>query len=319
MALSKTKNNSNQDAFKVTAVSDMGNYWECILDLDSNNHELLGFSDNRVGSLKGLGVKERDIEGLAILQKPDGSLTYFVSHELDGKKGEVGPNQISVYKDSFEDKNNRTAYKLQDIQNCKYNKGIEAIGLHPTLGAILIHESDDGAGNNLHALHQWKDMDFGTPDAPKTATASSFYKSTEGYEVSDVTFLSDGTMLVLERLCQPRWHGMAEDYQVIVRAVPSTILTDALSNPSSNTPVEGKQMIYIDKVAPGGVLLPLGDNFECISAIEWPADSTGNKEISIFLLTDDNRAPFQRTIMLQFKTESATLKDAMDKAFPAQP
>lgn len=306
------------DEFKLTAVSDMGNYWECVLNLDATqDNQLVGFTDNNVGSMKGLGAKERDVEGLAILKQADGSLKYFLSHELDGKTGEVGPNQISVYKDSLEDANNRTTYKLDEIQSCKYNKGIEAIGLHPQLGTIVIHEAADAGIEDLHPLHQWKDMDFGTSDSVKSATASCLYKSTEGYEVSDVTFLSDGTMLVLERLCEPRWHGSAEDYQVIVRAVPNKNLTAALApNQASTVTIEGKQIIYIDKVAPNEVLLPVGDNFECISAIEFPADANGNKEISIFLLTDDNRAPFQRTIMLQFKTDSQTLNDAMAQAFP---
>jgi hypothetical protein len=142
---------------------------------------------------------------------------------------------------------------------------------------MIIEESDFNNQKDLHKIFLWSIEDF---DQNKDLKVK-FYQSSENFEVSAAGFLPDGSLLVLERKCDPKI--FYENYEIKLKFVSKNILDD-------HTYIKGVEW------------LSLADNFESIAV-----KALENNNLGIFLLTDDNRACFQRTLLLQFELSEDSL------------
>jgi hypothetical protein len=102
------------------------------------------------------------------------------------------------------------------------------------------------------------------------------YRLTDGYEVTDLAFLPDGDMLVLERWYRP-WRGVGAR----LRRVPARSLMPGAV-------LEGKLLLDLD-------LAHEIDNMEGL-AIHREAGRT-----IVTMISDDNYSSLQRTILLEFE------------------
>ena len=92
---------------------------------------------------------------------------------------------------------------------------------------------------------------------------------------------------MLERFYQKKIGGFAEDYEISVKHVKKHDI-------ENNEQITGKEILHIDNTSSTGKY-GYADNFESIAV------RTTDNSTSMYLLTDDNRAPFQRSILLEFE------------------
>jgi hypothetical protein len=179
------------------------------------------------------------------------------------------------------------------IKTLPKNQGIEAFGVTANNEILAISEGfiDDNFGQNLHHCFLL------TMNNELTHTSSFkhlYYSSSPGYDVSGLTFLSNGSALVLERKYQAKYKAIAEDYWIKVKYVPKNII----NNLRNSDVIEGIEIISIDNVS-SNYKYPLADNFEAIAAKEF------DDNIAVLMLSDDNRAAFGRTLLLQFDLDKS--------------
>lgn len=116
---------------------------------------------------------------------------------------------------------------------------------------------------------------LGDPAAPETASISVGYKVPEGYHVTDAALLPDGRLLILNRRFTV-WEGVSA--KLIIADVPGN---------DPNAVIGGKEIA--DFRPPVTV-----DNMEALSV------TREGKRTIIWIASDDNFNPLQRTLLLKF-------------------
>ncbi len=160
---------------------------------------------------------------------------------------------------------------LMDPRKLKGNGSLESLAMAPAsspLGAVpvtIAERSFDAAGNLFAAIL----------DGPLKGRFS--VKVTDGYAVSDCTFLDNGDLVLLERR-----FGITVGIGLRILRVPAAELRPGA-------------------IVEGHVLMEAGpesqiDNMEGIDAVTMPDGST-----HLILVSDDNHSLLQRSLMLEFK------------------
>lgn len=160
---------------------------------------------------------------------------------------------------------------LMDRKKLKGNGSLESLAAAPAsspLGAVpvtIAERSFDAAGNLLAAIL----------DGPLKGPFS--VRVTDGYAVSDITFLDNGDLILLERR-----FGITVGIGLRIVRVPASELKPGA-------------------VVEGALLMEAGlesqiDNMEGIDAVTMPDGST-----RLILVSDDNHSLLQRSLMLEFR------------------
>ncbi len=160
-----------------------------------------------------------------------------------------------------------------DVKRLPSNRGLEAIGIAPAgspiAGAVVAISERSGAVD---------DPTLGIiVGGPRPGLFR--YRLQDGYDVTDLAFLPDGDMLVLERWYRP-WRGVG----MRLRRVESrTLVPDAL--------VDGKLLIDVD----------LGHEIDNMEGLAVHID---NGRTILTMISDDNFSVLQRTMLLEFELET---------------
>lgn len=179
------------------------------------------------------------------------------------------------------------------------NNGIEAFDIKSDGEFIAIAEYDkeDQDGKNSSAFHAawaWRTED--KYSKLHSAPIQFTYLSDPGFGVSSLTFLSNGGMLIVERSFTSLSVLYAGRFEVKIKYVPSGIIDSIVDGQA----IKGITLVDILNDGKSGGL-GYADNFEAIAAKE------NGDEVSLYCMTDDNRFPLQRTIMLEFSLKLSML------------
>lgn len=157
-----------------------------------------------------------------------------------------------------------------ELENAPRNGGVEGVTVLPE-GRILI--VTERMYNTDGTVKGWL-IDNGRFDALS-------YENSDGFEVTDLAALASGDVLALERR-----RGLLEGWSVRIRRI-------ARSDLRAGARLTGEEIVRLDS--------PLAvDNFEGLAVREDPTAGT-----FLYLISDDNYFPFQRTLLLQFKWEKS--------------
>lgn len=198
------------------------------------------------------------------------------------------------------------AIKIPDWNGeLSYNKGIEAFDINSEGKFLAIAEyAQDKKNSSVHKAYYWtfiksyyyaRLLDNSIDDCQKEFT----YLSNEGYGISGLKFLKNGDLIVLERHYNKIFGGFAENYEIDIKYIKKQEIENAIEK---NTEVKGKSIIHIDNDSISGKY-GYADNFESIAVKEE------NDLTLIYILSDDNRAPFERSILLEFEINDYLLSD----------
>lgn len=253
-------------------ISDRGAYLKNKV-IDSNGN-IIAFENSIIGNVKTLNNKsnKKDFEELSIF-KNDCFITNESTLEILLYKHcdlETVPSNVAIpdwKKDLF------------------YNKGIEAFDISNEGKFLAIAEYN--RYDHLDSHHKIYYWDTENEYMSIGSLKESIYITTSGYGISGLAFLQNGDVIVLERFYQKKIGGFAEDYEISVKHVKKHDI-------ENNEQITGKEILHIDNTSSIGKY-GYADNFESIAV------KTTDNSTSMYLLTDDNRAPFQRSILLEFE------------------
>ena len=281
-------------------ISDRGAYLKS--SIVTEDGYLQNFVNTTIGTIvveKSIGTK-KDFEELAVYNGScyisDESLhRIFLYQDCDFEK--VPVRVITAFNPNF-----NFHYLSKELS---YNKGIEAFDINSEGKFLAISEyGQDKKNSSVHQAYYWrisceshyKDTSFcQTIDFDKGFT----YLSNEGYGVSGLKFLKNGDLLVLERHYNKIFGGFAENYEIDIKYIKKQEIENAIEK---NTEIKGKSIIHIDNDSISGKY-GYADNFESIAVKEE------NDLTLIYILSDDNRAPFERSILLEFEINDYLLSD----------
>lgn len=155
-----------------------------------------------------------------------------------------------------------------ELAGAPNNGGIEGVAVLPD-GRILIiteeYENPDGS------VKGWF-LEQGRFDAVS-------YVPSQGFRLTDIAALANGDILVLERR-----YGLLSSWAARIKRIPKESLR-------AGARLSGQELARLD--APLVV-----DNFEGIAVREDP-----NAGTLVYIISDDNYSPLQRTLLLQFRLE----------------
>jgi hypothetical protein len=257
----------SRDGHGLRSVSDEGSWLVASLRYD-NRGGLIGIGPGTVGSLRGehgrlLGKKiETDAEGLAPL--PDGG--WLVSFERDHRVLHYPPGEESVGQGLAGRPRRLTT--PPEFRRQPVNGGVEAMTVLPDRRTVLLSEDASERGGTVVG---W------IVDA--TATWHKFhYQTRDGnHRPTSVALLPDGDLVLLER---------AFDH---VRGVRVAVKRVKVADLKSDAIVRGEELAWLRH--------PLSvDNLEGIAA-----GRGARGETLLWLLSDNNFNPLQRTILLHFE------------------
>lgn len=156
-----------------------------------------------------------------------------------------------------------------DLEEAPFNGGIESMTVLADGRLLVITERYENPDGSLKGWLVGQDR-----------FSSISYLASEGYQPTDLANLPDGDILVLERR-----------YNVITGAA-MRIQRVSKGDLQPGARLKGKEIIRIER--------PLVvDNFEGMAVREHPQLGT-----LVYLISDDNYNPFQRTLLLQFRLEN---------------
>lgn len=153
-----------------------------------------------------------------------------------------------------------------ELAQAPSNGGLEGVTLLPDGRLLIITEEYENADGSLKA---WL-MDEGQ-------IASLSYLPSDGFRPTDLAALASGDVLLLERR-----HSWISGWAARIQRLSGASLRDGAT-------LKGEEIARLES--------PLTvDNFEGIAVREDPAAGT-----LLYLISDDNYSPFQRTLLLQFR------------------
>ena len=255
------------DGSALLAVSDIGSW--VALRLNYRDGDLVGAQDGEIAPM-------RDLQGRSMYgKKADAeSLAPF---SAQGLKGEVavgfeGNHRLWRYpfgRAGFA--SIPTAVSMPDgLRQAAPNQGLEAIARLPNGKLLTVTEATlDPAGNMIGWIL----------DAKSSAPLS--LKRREDYTLSDMSALPDGDVLTLERRFNP-----LTGIFMRLRRIPA----------ASMKPAAVLDGTILAELGPGYSL----DNMEGLAVRKGEAG-----EILLYIVSDDNFSPFERTILLMFELKGS--------------
>jgi hypothetical protein len=260
---------------------------------DDRFRELSGLAIDAAGRTLLAVTDEGDRVRIPLFHGPDGRITGFGyatlgplpgddGRPLDGRDGGAegltpygtgfavsfeDPNRVALYPDGL-DAPSRILAGPAALGRMPTNQGLEGIAGLPDGSLVGLVEGERGPGEHAGVLV-----------APDGSLARFVYRTEEDFKPTDIALLPDGSLLVLERRFQASNPlGIAAR---LIRLAREAIAPGAV--------VEGREEAFF--------ALPLSiDNFEGLAAREGPGGAT-----LLYIVSDDNFNPLQRTILLQFR------------------
>ncbi|HYD63920.1 esterase-like activity of phytase family protein [Azospirillum sp.] len=254
---------------RFTAVSDNGKLVRGRLLYDEAGR-LAGAADLSVRTLPGTRFvtgrpRRSDSEDLARL--PDGG--WLVSFERDHRIERYGGGGDGPSGSPTE------LPPPPGLEDAPFNGGIEALAALPDGRVLALEEGDD---NGRPERRGWiGQMPLSLPRAWQPVT----YRAAPGFRPTGAAALPSGDVLVLERRVSllGGWGGR-------ITRVPAASLRPGAT--LAGTTLVGEEMARLESPLPA-------DNYEGISAVTGPRGET-----LVFVVSDDNTNPLQRTLLLMF-------------------
>ena len=276
-------------------ISDRGAYVKAQPILEGE--VITGFKDSVIGNFKDengkfLPYNLRDIEEVTFYNGD-----CIVSHEG------LNIENFSIYKGcDFENGYKKQSFVYPDnIKTLPKNEGIEAFGISKQGMALAVSEygrNKQDEKNGMHEAYLWSvNSDYNTLNNLKEFN----YQSSPGYGVSGMTFLSNGGLLVLERMFERNFAKTAEKYWIKLKYVSAS----KLGGVESGETVSGIELLEINPVLSeeDAARYSWADNFEAVTVLEGQIP---DKTI-VLMATDSNRAAFQKDFLLQVNIDNDVL------------
>ena len=251
----------SSDGRRLLAITDKGNWLEA--ELVYEGERLTGLADARISPLLGLdgrpvqGRGNVDAEALSLDSPGDLTGPAYVSFE--------GNHHIYLYPGGMQAKPIPVAAP-KELRLAPQNKGIEALTRRTDGALIALTEAWlDDAGNPVGWLIN------------RDKFAKLYLRRERDFSPTDLAFLPDGDLLVLERR-----YTVAGGPGVQIRRIKAdTLIPDAV--------LDGE--VLINLAARYGI-----DNFEGLAA-----RTNARGETVIYLISDDNFSPLQNNLLLMFR------------------
>lgn len=255
------------DGKHLLAISDRGALLRA--DLAYSQGKLSGFSDGQLCPLKNgwgevLRGKKGDAEALVVLADGSLAISFERNHRIDRY-----PPATAQRADCSKIEAARALYRIPSWSSLPANGGFEALVALDDATTLAISEEGDTSDGRL----------IGWLLRQQGSTSIYYQPSGKGYKPTDLTRLPDGNVLLLERRF--------------------TIL----SGVSSRLCLIDKESIKVDVTMTCNLIAEISsplaaENYEGLSS---RLDERGNTVI--YMISDDNFNPFQRTILMMFKLE----------------
>lgn len=155
-----------------------------------------------------------------------------------------------------------------ELAGAPNNGGIEGIAVLPDGRILMITEEYENPDGSVKGWF----LEQGRFD-------SVSYVPSQGFRLTDIAALANGDILVLERR-----YGLLSSWAARIKRVPKESLR-------AGARLSGQELARLD---PPLVV----DNFEGIAVREDP-----NAGTLVYIISDDNYSPLQRTLLLQFRLE----------------
>lgn len=257
------------DGKHLLAITDRGALLRA--DLAYSQGKLSGFSDGQLCPLKNgwgevLRGKKGDAEALVILADGSLAVSFERNHRIDRY-----PPATAQRADCSKIEAARALYRIPSWNSLPANGGFEALVALDETTTLAISEGGDTSDGRL----------IGWLLRQQGSTSIYYQPSGNGYKPTDLTRLPDGNILLLERRF--------------------TIL----SGVSSRLCLIDKESIKVDVTMTCNLIAEISsplaaENYEGLSS---RLDERGNTVI--YMISDDNFNPFQRTILMMFKLEES--------------
>ena len=249
------------------AISDAGTWLRANLDHDGRT--LKGLSEATIGPILGKDGKplaedrERDAEGMALLDGDPAKGTAYVSFERDHRI-----ERYPITRDSFGPPD-RALPLPAEAKRMDANRGIEAlapirVGRLKGTTVVFSERLLDKNGN----LRGW--LIGGPTPGPITL------KSIGGFDITDAAALPDGGIVLLERRFR-----YSEGVQMRIRRI-------------------GAKDLRPGALIEGDILLEANDSYNIDNMEGIAAHRSAAGETILTLMSDDNFSPLQRTLLMQF-------------------
>ncbi len=265
---------ASEDGKRLWAISDQGAWLTASLRYDSRGH-LSGIGDGRLGALRGEDGKplraKRDDDAESLARLPDGS--WLVGFEQR--------HRILRYPSGEEPAGGGLAGVPMPVtpppglERAPSNGGLEA--MVPTADGKLVligEELSDAPGTVVGWTGRWTDA------GARDWATFRYVPATGGFRPTAIATLPGGGFVVLERA-----YGLLQGVRIrVVRLRADQVVAGAT--------VVGEELARL--ASPNAV-----DNFEAV------ATGRGARgETLLWLLSDDNFSPLQRTLLLMFELSS---------------
>lgn len=255
------------DGNRLLAITDIGSWVR--IGLDYRDGDLVGAHDAEIGPMRDLAG--RPMQG----KEADAeSLAPLSGHGIEGDLavGFEGNSRIWAYpfgRAGF-DAVPSVFPTPQAVRHVRFNEGLEGMAQLPDGRLLAVTEATlDSAGNMIG----WS---LGTKGSEPLS-----YKRRGNYSLSDLTALPDGDILALERRYSPLVGVFMRLRRIPAADIkPRAVLQGAL----------------LAELGPGYSI----DNMEGVSARRGPEGET-----LIYVISDDNFNPFERTVLLMFELKGS--------------
>lgn len=257
----------SEDGGRLLAISDQGALLRA--DLTYSDGELSGLMDSQLCPLKNrwgdvLRGKEGDAEALLILADGSLAVSFERQHRIDRY-----PPSTALRTDCSNIEAARSLYRIPSWNSLPPNGGFEAVAAIDDTTILAVSERGDTEDGRL----------IGWLLRPQGSTSIYYQPSGSGYRPTDLTRLPDGNLLLLERRF--------------------TILAGV----SSRLCLIEKESVKVDVTMTCNLIAEISsplaaENYEGLSA---RLDKNGNTVI--YMISDDNFNPLQRTILMMFRLE----------------
>jgi hypothetical protein len=251
------------DGGRLVAISDKGSWLTA--RLGRSNGRLTGLSEAVLAPIlnpKGIAVartRSFDTEGLAIT--PGGAAYVSIERTHEVLRFDFGKDGVKA--------RGQPVPLPREVKSLPSNRSLEAIGVapsgHPLAGAVVVIAERSGGLDD--ATNGW--IVTGPQAGPFQV------KRSDGFDITDLNFLPDGDMLILERWYQ-RWRGV----KMRIRRIAARDL---------------KRGALLD-----GPMLLEADMGHEVDNMEGLAIHQENGQSILTIISDDNFSSWQRTILLEF-------------------
>ncbi|MCW3837152.1 esterase-like activity of phytase family protein [Sphingomonas canadensis] len=257
------------DGDRFTLVSDGGNIVRFRMGADWQPRAV-EFADLAEGPGTGLGKADRDAESMA---RDPATGQVWIGYESYNAIWRYGPDLAKA----------QAHARPRPMAGWGYNGGIESLARMPDGSFVAIAETEPGGAGGTRAGVRF----LGDPADPRTrAYRFALVQPEDGYNPSDAVPLPDGRLLVLLRKLSP---------ESLLRFTFRDLFSAKLLLVEPRDIRPGARVRGIDLATIGPPLTR--DNLEALAVAREGTDTV------LWIASDDNRAFFERSLLLKFRLD----------------